>query len=94
MMGRLFREFVRDEEAAAGLITAVVLLVGGIVALYISFILVGEFSDTFTNIYQGNNSDITEGMNQTTNIVITVLRILSVGLLAWGGFLVVAWLRG
>jgi len=88
------RELLEDEKAAAGLITAVILLLGGIVGLYISFILVGELSDVFTSVYSGNNTQITEGINSTTSIVLTVLRLLSIGLLAWGGFMILGWMRG
>ena len=88
------RTFLKDESAAVGLIAAIILMLGGIVGLYISYILVGEFSDTFSQIYTGNNSDITNGINQTTNIVITLLRLFSVGMLGWGGFLIINWIRG
>ena len=86
--------FVKDEKAAVGLVVAVIMLLAGIVGLYISFIMVGELSDVFTTVYTGSNTAISEGMNQTTAIVLTVLRLFSVGLLAWGGFLILSWIRG
>ncbi|AIY90199.1 hypothetical protein [Geoglobus acetivorans] len=94
MISDLVKEFLHEEVAAVGLTMAVVILLAGIVSLYISFILVGEFETTFTSVYTGSNQKIMDGMNQTTDIVITVLRLLSVGLMAWGGFLIISWIRG
>jgi len=88
------RRILRDEKAAAGIVSAVVLLLAGIVGLYISFIMVGELSDVFGTVYSGNNTAIESGINQTTSIVLTVLRLFSIGLLAWGGFLILSWMRG
>ncbi|WP_457590744.1 hypothetical protein [Geoglobus sp.] len=94
MIMELFREFATEEDAAVGLVGAVIFLLMGLVGLYISFILIGEFESTFTSVYTGSNTAIKDGMNQTTDIVLTVLRLFSVGLMAWGGFLIIQWIRG
>jgi hypothetical protein len=94
MIVEMLREFAKDEKALGGIITGIVLVVGGMVGLYVGFILIGEFSDTFASVYTGNNTVISDGINRTTSIAVTVMNILSAGMLAWGGFMVISWLRG